>query len=672
MVQTDEETDRYHDAVWGEFENLLANLAERAKQDCSADEFYQQLLNQLATALAAEGGACWLRSPDLSMRLSQSVGSWSQAVADQAAHEKLLQAVCQQAPLVLAPGEQLAANATNQSDFHLLVGSVSLADWIDNGPMVAIVELLLPQGRPPSSYAGAKQVVEAACGVAAEYHVRQRLGHAAVEKRELENLNEFSRQISGQVDLQATCRQVANEARRILACDRVSVLVLEGGSPRLMSVSGTERVERRGRAARGLEALAKHAIELNEPIWYADGLIESLPQIEETVTSYVDEFHARQIVVLPVAHLSEELNDAGERNREQVAALVAEDFAGGNTIDRRLLTELAEAAAPSIATAKTFAELPFATMLHSLRWLRMPRTRKRLAAGLVALGLAIAALLLVPAELRVDARGQLLPTQRQDIFAPRAARVDKVLVGHGERVLAGQSLLQLQDSELATQLEQLRGKRDTLARQIEAVRAARAAAGRATEADRYQLSSEEERLKTEHANVGEQIELLEQQQVELAVSSPMEGMITTWQVSERLATRPVERGQVLLSVANTAGDWELELAVPDEQMDYLRKAIASGETIAVEFRLGSDAAELHRATVTHISRRAEGAQAADSNETRHVLVRAMPDSPLPDELKAQALRPGGSVRARILCGKSRLGYVWLSGLGNAIRNWWEF
>ena len=303
----------------------------------------------------------------------------------------------------------------------------------------------------------------------------------------------------------------------------------------------------------------------------------------------------------------------------------------------------------------------------------MPRNVFRLGVVAILLASLATALCTIQMPLSVDVRGQLRPVDRQDVFAPRSGIVDALAAEHGDQVTTGQTLLVLRDPELSTEIERLRGEQAKVERQLDAVRATRSTANTSNSdpVEMYRLSGEEQQLKTELNNLARQLQLLNQQAESLVVASPLDGMVTTWQVAERLAPgRPVERGQVLVSVANTAGDWILELAVPDERVDMLRSA--ANQPLRVEYRLGSDSSRMHSATVTHIAQRVDLVTTPSGEQQRQLRIEATPDDAIPADLRAAALRPGGSVRARIVVGDKPLGYVLTNDLRRTIRDWWEF
>lgn len=657
-------------AVWDELNTVLDRIGRAARKLQSPNEFYGEVISQLVPLLAASNAVVWLREAGKLKIASQTTG-WQDSIGDRAAHEQLVAAALHSADVVLvAPGTSYAG-IENTTSKHHLIAPVSLDDWVsDKRGSVSAIVLAVPSGRAPSSYQGAEQVLEAVSEIAAEYHARRELCRLSSEQSVQRALAQFAERVGGTNDLRRTAMAVANEGRRVVDCDRISVLVVTGRSGRLLASSGTEQIERRSRAARALERLAYMAVQLGEPIDYGDGGQDDVPpQVEEIVHRYVDEFHARQLLVVPVLPPEGATSPSGTQ-----AVFAVERFAGGRSdANRSLVAEMARAASPALTSAIAWDELPLGSVLRTLGWLRMPRTLFRIVVSVALIAAVVTALLAIEAPLTVDVRGQLLPVDRQDVFAPRSGIVDTIGAEHGQQVAAGETLVLLRDPELAVELERLRGEQTTTERRLEAVRATRSTADPSEQdpVELYRLSGDEEELKTKLDNLSRQIEMLEQQTASLTVTSPIAGMVTTWQVDQRLAPgRPVERGQVLVSVADTAGDWMLELAVPDERLDLVREH--EGNDLKVEYRLASDASQLHAATVMRVAERADLVTTPAGDERREVRIEAVPDSPVPDNLRVAAMRPGGSVRARIVVGNKSLGYVLLHDLGRTIRNWWEF
>ena len=83
-----------------------------------------------------------------------------------------------------------------------------------------------------------------------------------------------------------------------------------------------------------------------------------------------------------------------------------------------------------------------------------------------------------------------------------------------------------------------------------------------------ELAEEQEKL----VNLKAQRDLDLKRIDELSVRSPIDGVVVTWDLKNRLSGRPVQRGQTLLRVADPKGPWQLELQLPDNDVGFLTSA----------------------------------------------------------------------------------------------------
>ena len=132
-------------------------------------------------------------------------------------------------------------------------------------------------------------------------------------------------------------------------------------------------------------------------------------------------------------------------------------------------------------------------------------------------------------------------------------------------------------------------------------------------------------------------------------------MIVTWQVRDRLLLRPVEKGQVLMTVADKTGPWELEVHMPDDRLGYVNRAMQeaqqAGRELEVDYILATDPGTRHYGSVKEIHEQAE----VRGEQGNTVLVRITID---PSRHEKEELGAGASVTARINCGQRALGFVW--------------
>jgi hypothetical protein len=172
--------------------------------------------------------------------------------------------------------------------------------------------------------------------------------------------------------------------------------------------------------------------------------------------------------------------------------------------------------------------------------------------------------------------------------------------------------------------------------------------------DEGRAAAEEEELRRWLESLQAQHAILVQRKHELAITSPIRGEMITWNAPELLTSRPVSRGQHLLTVADLDGPWILELRLPDHRAGHLLDAQkARGRDLAVSFILATDPNTRYRGRIDDVARTTE----LDESETPSLIVRVRFA-----ENQIGLLRPGATVIAKIHCGRRSLGFVWFHEL----------
>ncbi|MGD9635412.1 MAG: HlyD family efflux transporter periplasmic adaptor subunit, partial [Pirellulales bacterium] len=174
------------------------------------------------------------------------------------------------------------------------------------------------------------------------------------------------------------------------------------------------------------------------------------------------------------------------------------------------------------------------------------------------------------------------------------------------------------------------------------------------------------------ANLTAELKLLNGQRDELVVRSPIAGRVLTWDLSNRLAARPVERGEVLLTVADLSADWQLELDVADDRIGHVLAAqsLQENDALPVEF-------QLHSADSTYSGHVEKIGMTASVDTREPSAARPMVEVTVAFDKQElgdaqQDLRPGVTARAEIDCGRRPLGYVWFHDVWDAAINWLRF
>lgn len=470
------------------------------------------------------------------------------------------------------------------------------------------------------------------------------------------------------LDWNATAFNIVNEARELLDCDRVTLLGQRGRTFRVIAVSGQIQHDARANAVRRLEDLVRSTIAWNEPFQYPN--TEPLPpQIEQPLSAYLDESPTRSLILVPLATSpdNESLVAAFPGTAHPVratvptrpwAALVIEDFRRPQIASSsEAITLVAQTAASALSHAREHRQIFLRPLWQALgRVFFDSRYRRHRRALFCMLLLATLAFAFYPATYRVSARGVIEPATQRHVFANVGGISKRVVVKHGTQVKAGDLLLEMTNPELAAQISELMGQIQIATRQLESLRAMRLVQpGREATQEVDRLAGEEQRVTLQLASFQTQLTLLRQQEAELTVHSPIDGVVITWDIERSLTARPIERGQRLMTVADTAGPWELTLQVADRHAGAIQSAAQrqaaanSSAPLMVSFVLGTDPRSIRHAELISLS---DAAQPNESRETE-LQVRAAVDA----ASLGATVQVATEVRATVDCGKASLGYV---------------
>ena len=660
---------------------IVDEVAALARGNVEEKKFASEMLERILQAMESVGGLVWIigadgRAEPICHAGIEAVGITASGEA-QENHLKLVQALLGNPTGLVVPGGASLTGpdggplAVNESPYTLVAAP------IDRGGTRAGLIEVFQHPQDPRTEDGYLTFVTRMAAVAGDYLERREMASLDVQQAALAQVERFSRAVHESLEPIATAFTLANEARRIIGCDRVGVLVKRGRRLRLEAVSGQESVERRANEVQAIEALARVVARAGEPLWHPDPARELPPQIEEELENYVDESHTKALAIIPLekprptpvvkpggvdAVAVAKAEAAPARAPEPIAVLVVEWFKSDlfDPAQKARVELVAEHGRVALANALAHTSLPLYPLINLVGKSRVLTTARNLPRTVLAgLGLVagIAALVFVPAELRLEGKGTLEPVQRRDVFAGIDGVVETIAPGveHGGLVKEGQSLAKLRNTEVDVAITDVLGRKASSEEQLRATRQSLLEDQKISADEKVRLEGRVRQFQREIESLEEQRRLWEARRADLVVKSPIEGVVVTWQVRDRLLLRPVEKGQVLLSVADKTGPWELEVHMPDDRLGHVNRALAAareaGRDLEVDYILATDPGTRHRGTVREIHEQAE--VRGDHGNT--VLVRVTID---PERHEKEALGAGASVTARIACGKRSLGYVW--------------
>lgn len=648
----------------------LATLKKLALEAATAEQFHSGWLEQVVALCAAGGGRLRRPSADGSLSIAaelrfvpethDAAASENEKQPQASRYEKLVFGTfVAGTPKAVPPRVELR----DEADANPTTGALVLAPLFIDDETRGVVELVLPQMPTGDGLQRLLGLIQAAAGAMGQFERRRREAALTARSTLVDEIERFTRSVHEDLSLRATAYAVVNDGRRLIGCDRVSLLVRRGRRFELLATSGLEVVERRSQAAKLMSRMACVVAEAGEPVWQLGKIDELPPQIRAALGEYVDEAHVRGVAVLPL--LAKPDARQTQRRPRVLGALVIEQIEDVSPVAGRVeRAELvAQHAAGALANALEYQSIPLLPL-----WRKIAKVRNLFAPGTRRKTLAVASLILatllalkfVPADLALSAKGTLQPAERRHVFAPLDGTVHTIHVRHGERVAAGQLLVELRNTDLDVALADAVGQHTAAGEQLLAVeRALYEDSTKLLGQERHRLAGQRSELKQKLASLDEQTRLLRRKRELLKITSPITGEVTTWNVEQLLQSRPVRQGQVLVDVAAVDGAWELELQVPENDIGHLLRAQQEhGPALEVRYRLAADPDHDRAATVSEVHYAAE----VRGEEGNTVLVRTtLCDANLPP------LRPGAEASAKVYAGRRALGYVWLHDAVDFVR-----
>lgn len=713
--------------------SLVGEIAQLARSDIDPGEFYGQMLPRVVSALAAIGGVVWTLEDQNRLTLQYQVNLQEARLPppdseDMTRHTRLLQKVLRSGEGLLVPphaGSGEEEGGANPTEFLLVLGPLKTELEVKG-----VVEIFQRPEAGPSVQRGYLRFLLQVCELAGDYLKSRDLRQFSDRQVLWTQLEEFTRLVHASLNRRETAYTIANEGRRLIECDRVSVAVRKGDRCVIEAVSGQDLFDKRSNTIRLLNRLATVVVAGGEPVWYTGDTSHMAPQIEDAIQEYVDETHSKTVAVLPLARPEPE-----EKERERpdepverpapVGALIVEQIEDARVPERmrHRVEVVRQHSAVALANAVEHESLflmPLWRRLGKARWVVRARNLPKVLMAAVLAVLLVVAAVVVPYDFALRSEGTLEPQLKRDVYAGVDGTVDQILVEHGARVSTGQPMVVLRNHALQQRFIETEGQLRTALENFRATEGNLMMDRALTPEERGRLTAQLAELRERISSLKVEYAVLKQQLAELTVRSPIDGVVTTWDVRRLLENRFVRQGQRILEVADPDQDWELELHVPEDRMGHVTRA-QNQRYEQLRARLHQLALERLRAEVPDLPEEEAAAEAdrqvrqiadeelraalqeltgADWDDqldvtyvlatdpgTRHagkvkqmhlyaevrgeegntVRVKVAIDK---NELRPEHLRQGAAVTAKIDCGKRSIGYVWLHDLIAWTRKMW--
>jgi multidrug efflux pump subunit AcrA (membrane-fusion protein) len=670
---------------------LVAEIADLAESDIQPAEFYVEFLNRSVAAVAATGGAFWLMDGRGGLRLQYQVEFGVTGLMDgrvkTAPHDALLGCMLQASQAQIIPPSAViegVPQAFNPTEYSLIVAPLMVDKQV-----TGLLEILMDPTRRAAQQKSTLRFVSDLCDLAATYLKNRQMRQMMSQQRLWNQLEGFTHQIHGSLDLRETAYAVVNDGKRLVGCDRLSIAQKISGRTMVEAISGQEVVEQRSNLVRELTRLCKVVIRSGEDLVYTGSTDGFAPDLRDALEMYVDESGSKVVVVTLLHKPESEPGHSTEINKSKekvpFGCLVAEQI--GDELAPTDMHARTEVVSRHSSTAlwnaqehhKIFLKPVLKAMGSPWRMFR-GRTLAKIGAVLAALLVLIAAMAFIPCSLTIEGHGSLLPEERHKVYAPLPGKIAEVNVDHNSRVKKGDVLARLDSFDLEKEARGLMADQTKAESQAAylTIQAQKATASQAQpgELDYNQIQAQLAEAKITAKSSRDRLEIVQEQIDSMSIRSPQDGIITTWEAKKQLMGRPVDYGTELFQVAATDGEYILEVEVPDDDMgpvlaaqSQLEKDIKAGRKppgtpLRAYFVPMTGPEHKYPAYVRRIAPSAENMAESEQYKNRHVVkvLIGFNDAVRQRYLKDNAseeMRPGEEVRARIDCGPTNLAYFLL-------------
>lgn len=656
--------------------NLVNEITELSRSTIELNDFFEGFLIRTTSALASDGGAIWLDESDAgTLQLQYHVNLDQSVLANdsdaQIKHTQLINRLKEAGEPALIPANSGATDSDeggNPTDNLLIFGPLTV-----NGKTIGLVEILQRTGAGPTTQRGYLRFLSQMCEIASDFLTNRKIRNFADQQNLWQQIDSFIRSVHQGLDPTQTAYAIANEGRRILGADRVSVAVLNGSRCQISAVSGLDSIERRAEQVKQLQKLTKSIVKTNEALWYTGDDENLPPQIEKRLHDYIDKSHTKMLAVVPLKERLETApgDPAPNQNPATIGALIVEqlkDSCVENSLRNRveLLAGHSETALSNAIEHHSLFLMPLWKSLGQLTKPFVGSKLPRTMIGLALVGALVAFFALFPYPFSLSSNGQLIPKVQNEVYAQVGGILQEVYVPEGEakQVRKDDILARMSNSDLMVQIQNLAGQVSQTREQIRKFQ--RAQFEKLDKLDDIMLDGEYNKAKQSLVSLNRELELKKQQAANLVVRSPADGLIVNWQVRKNLLKRPVDRGQNLMTVVDPHGGWQLEIDVPERRVGHLMKRLNdSAQPVEVSFALVSHPGQEFSGKLVQVDKKLE--VYSDDGNTAKAIVQ-FDNQQLPQDL----LKSGTRINAKLYCGTRSIGFVWFHELFETVETTFKY
>lgn len=648
------------------FQEKMAKLDREITQLSLSEEglesFFHQFLEKIVSILGV-GGAVWqCRSGNELKRLCH-INLAPAGMDDNGAQNQLLGQVLSQVhqsdrPVIL--GAHDASNIydggageafTNNSPHTLMFLPITAGVDIE-----AIFFLIAPTDVDPRAVKGYSGFVQELCKGAGRFLERMKINELRTQINKSDRLRDYFSALHSGLNPKRTCFALANYAQEFLGVYRcMAGSFNSAGKFKMLSVSGLESVAVKSSFIKSISDIARQVCR-NNKVLLVDNPNAVLSSKEDSVGDdlisesrlYMLQAKSMAMGVFPIVW-----------EKQVVGALVVEK-AKEEPIDsdqRQQVETLLIEAGGALSNGLIYSGQPLSWFVRPLARLRdkiyrMERGRRLF--WITAWVLLILLPFVVPKQVKVIGQAELVPVQARIAYARQDGLVEAIDVPEDRQVQAGHVLASMDVRIVEAEL-------DRVSNAISETQIALEEASSRNKLQAQRLKSQLKSLAAEQKKY-----FLERQQFEII--SPVTGTVITRKDELRLLlSKPLLRGEAVMTVVPQDTLWELTVDIPEDKAGQLLRAfdqLPAGQHLTARVILNAYPDMVFSSHVLSVAPRASVVTVGEQKYTNVIEVRIAEPAELRDRLDP---REGLEGKVAIECGKHSLFFALTHEFFNFVR-----
>lgn len=687
-----------------QLDSAFEDASKLAGSSLAPADFYEKFLTRTLGAINAPAGAVWLRTPQGFLQVAAQQNLEKVGLDDKRGgrqcHNEVLRQIFQATPprpVLIEPQGRLGSGpvepggvpAANLTDYYALFAPIV-------GPekqSLGLLEVFQESSHDPRLYQTFLQYTLQMAGYASQYHSFSGSRQSAGSEKAYTQVEAFARLIHTTLNPTECAYHVANEGRKLVEADRLSVGVRHGSRVTVEAVSGADVVEKASTHVRRLRSLFEAVLKYNDKLVFRGVRDDALPpQVLKALDEYLAESQPKLLVVTPV-------RDDREKNAEKPArsALLMEVFNPPEQAEPILqrLDVVGKHAASALYNAAEMKRIPFKPLWWPVVKLQDGLGGKSKFYTLLTVAgilLLVAALTLIPFPLKMDAKGQYQPENMRLVYSSLPGDLREVMVLPGQTdIKPGDPVATLYSKDLADKWGELN---DQLIRaNSEVTNFKTSLANMPKDNPNYvdfnvKLSDAEARIesaKRQQADLTARHNLLPSQPgFFLAKAPPLPDKgggrwanISGADVREKLRSEVTPAvGMVRLGAVD--GPWRAEIKIPQRAIGHVNRAFAADgdhevgpdpkgtgkqvKFLPVVVLFGGYETEPYPGRMYENEVNIEAVPNKDDHNETEPVTHAYVRVDLPKEKEEFFKKAGAEVRVKIVCGSRPLGYSLFHGV----------